>query len=186
MKTIDPLHLEALYETGKPIELIDVRPQEEFDRLHALGARSVPLPEFIPAEVLRTRHLPYREPLYFICRKEMLARCAAEQLHRAGFDNAIIAEGGIEAWEHRGLPVVRQRLAAAILRRIRIAALTVVLIVAFFTLELLVTLVALGILALDFLKSRCCRRNSHRNPCSEFAGESAVNGLDVIPPWLTR
>ena len=49
MKTIDPLHLEALYETGKPIELIDVRPQDEFDRLHALGARSVPLPDFIPS-----------------------------------------------------------------------------------------------------------------------------------------
>jgi len=160
--------------------------QDEYDRLHALGARSVPLPNFIPAEVLRTRHLSHKEPLYIICRKGMLARCAAEQLHRAGFDNAIIAEGGIAAWEHHGLPVVRRRLAAAILRRVRIAALTVVLMVAFFTLELLVALVALGILALGLLRSRCRRQSPHRNQRSEFAGESAVNGLDVIPPWLTR
>lgn len=186
MKTIEPLHLEALYETGKPIELIDVRSQDEFDRLHTLGARSVPLPDFVPAEVLRTRQLPHQEPLYFISRKEMLARCAAEQLHRAGFDNAIIVEGGIEAWEHHGLPVVRQRLTAAIWRRIRIAAFTVVLILAFFTLELLVALVALGFLALELLRPRCRRQNPHRNQRSEFAGESAVNGLDVIPPWLTR
>ena len=116
----------------------------------------------------------------------MLARCAAEQLHRAGFDNAIIAEGGIEAWEHHGLPVVRQGLAGAILRRVRIATLTVVLIAALFVPVLLLALVALGILAQDFLRSRCRRQNPHQNQRSEFAGESAVNGLDVIPPWLTR
>lgn len=203
MKTIHPLHLEALYETGTPIELIDVRPESEFHKLHALGARSVPLPDFIPAEVLKTRLLSHGEPLYLICGEGGMAKRAAEDLQSAGFDNSVIVGGGTEAWEHHGLPMVRKASAGTTLRVALIAGLTIAFAAAVLSQEFLIALpllIGIGIIALDLLETRRGARdferqrsidrgraqtNSYRQLRSELSGESAVNGLDVIPPWMT-
>jgi rhodanese-related sulfurtransferase len=42
MKTIHPLELVALIEADKPVEIIDIRPCEEFEKVHIEGARSFP------------------------------------------------------------------------------------------------------------------------------------------------
>ena len=156
MKTIDPLHLEALYEAGKPIELIDVRPQDEFDRLHVLSSRSIPLPELSHSELLRERRLSPDKPLYIICRKGVSAKLAAENLAAAGFDNSIIVEGGIDAWAHFGLPVVRQRSTGTALRIAMATVLTMAMAAAIFSREFLIALpllIALGVIALDLIES---------------------------------
>ena len=156
MKTIDPLHLEALYDAGKPIELIDVRPQDEFDRLHALGSRSIPLPELSHSELLRERRLSPDKPLYIICRKGVLAKLAAENLAAGGFANSIVVEGGIDAWAHFGLPVVRQRSTGRALRIAMATVITIAMAAAMFSREFLIALpllIALGVIALDLIES---------------------------------
>lgn len=108
MKSISPIQLEAMIESGRPVELIDVRTPEAFSKLHAKGARSVPLREFAPTSFLRTRQRPRGEPVYMMSRNETLARLAAEELGMAGFDQAVIVRGGVEAWSGTGLPVARK------------------------------------------------------------------------------
>ena len=106
MNTITPLELEALIDNGKPVEIIDVRPRKDFKRVHALGARSVPLAEFDAPTIFKNRKLDKNAPLYIMCRKRTLAELAAESLQDAGFAEPIIVDGGIEEWERHGLPVV--------------------------------------------------------------------------------
>lgn len=156
MKTIDPLHLEALYDAGNPIEFIDVRPQDEFDRLHALGSRSVPRRDLAHGEFLKARRFSPDEPLYIICRKGVLAKLAAKDLATAGFENSIIVEGGIDAWAHFGLPVVRQRSTGTALRIAMAAVITIAMAAAMFSREFLIALpllIALGVIALDLIES---------------------------------
>ena len=38
MKTIHPLRLEALLEAGQPVEIVDIRPRAEFEKVHIEGA----------------------------------------------------------------------------------------------------------------------------------------------------
>jgi rhodanese-related sulfurtransferase len=91
------------------VELIDVRPKKDFEKVHALVARSIPLSEFEPHSVLAHRKLDKSAPLYIMCRKKTLALLAACSLAGAGLDEPIVVEGGIEAWEGQGLPVVRKK-----------------------------------------------------------------------------
>ena len=166
MKTIDPLHLEALYGDGKPIELIDVRPQDEFDRLHVLGSRSVPLRELAHNQFLKPRRLSPDQPLYIICRSGVLAKLAAEDLAEGGFDNSIIVEGGIDAWAHLGLPVVRQRSTGTALRIAMATVITIAMAAAIFSREFLIALpllIALGVIALDLIESH--QTNLKVSPC---------------------
>ena len=161
MKTIDPLHLEVLFEAGRSIELIDVRPQFEFDRLHALGARSVPLSDVTRCDSFEARRLSPDEPLYIICRKGVLAEKAAEDLARAGFDNSIIVEGGTDAWASLGLPVVSERSIVATLRLALAVIIAIALAVTIFSGEFLVTvplLIALGVIVADLIDSKRCNR----------------------------
>jgi rhodanese-related sulfurtransferase len=56
MKTITPFELQMLIDQGD-VELIDVRPRRDFEKVHALVARSIPLSEFEPHAVLAHRKL---------------------------------------------------------------------------------------------------------------------------------
>lgn len=107
MKTITPFELQKLMDWGD-VELIDVRPKKDFEKVHAVTARSVPLSTFEPHAVLAHRKLDRHAPLYLICREKTLATLAACGLAGAGLDEAIVVEGGLEAWEEQGLPVVRR------------------------------------------------------------------------------
>ena len=82
MKAITPFELQLLIDKGN-VELIDVRPRQEFKTVHALVARSVPS-EFEPHSVLAHRKLDRRAPLYIMCRNRMLASLAACDLAGLG------------------------------------------------------------------------------------------------------
>jgi rhodanese-related sulfurtransferase len=107
MKTIRPLELEALLEADNPVELIDIRVLEKFENVHVAGAHWVPLQEFTPADLVGTRELPLSEPLYLISDDGGLAQLTAENLERENYDNVVVIEGGMKAWQRDGLPVVR-------------------------------------------------------------------------------
>lgn len=108
MKTITPFELQMLIDK-RDVELIDVRPKKDFEKVHALVALSIPLSEFKPHSVLAHRKLDKSAPLYIMCRKKTLASLAALSLAGAGLDEPIVVEGGIEAWEGQCLPVVRKK-----------------------------------------------------------------------------
>ena len=108
MKTITPVDLQMLIDK-RDVELIDVRPKKDFEKVHALGARSIPLSDLEPHSVLAHRKLDKHAPLYIICRRKTLASLAACSLASAGLDEPIVVEGGLEAWEEQCLPVVRQK-----------------------------------------------------------------------------
>jgi rhodanese-related sulfurtransferase len=107
MKTITPFELQMLIDK-REVELIDVRPKKDFEKVHALVARSIPLSDLEPHSVLAHRKLDKHAPLYIMCRRKTLASLAACSLAGAGLDEPIVVEGGLEAWEEQCLPVVRQ------------------------------------------------------------------------------
>jgi rhodanese-related sulfurtransferase len=108
MKTITPFELQMLIDKAD-VELIDVRPKKDFEKVHALVARSIPLSELEPHSLLSHRKLDKHAPLYIMCRRKTLASLAACGLAGAGLDAPIVVEGGLEAWEGQCLPVVRKK-----------------------------------------------------------------------------
>ena len=151
ISTITPTELAKLCEGGRPIDLIDVRTPIEFQELHAVPARNVPLDQLDPAALMRARqdktgtgsepgHVnharsasgevpvpifpqgPASEPLYMICRSGSRGRQACEKFAAAGFTSVVNVEGGTQAWAAAGLPVVRGKKTIGLERQVRIAA----------------------------------------------------------------
>jgi rhodanese-related sulfurtransferase len=109
MKTIQPLKLEALLETSEPVEILDIRPRSEFEKIHIEGAHSMPSAEISAETLLGTRQLLMTEPLYLVSESGTLAQLQARALERQGMDNLFVVAGGMQAWETASLPVVRRR-----------------------------------------------------------------------------
>jgi rhodanese-related sulfurtransferase len=109
MKTIQPLKLEALLETSEPVEILDIRPRSEFEKIHIEGAHSMPSAEISAETLLGTRQLLMTEPLYLVSECGTLAQLQARALERQGMDNLFVVAGGMQAWETASLPVVRRR-----------------------------------------------------------------------------
>lgn len=106
MTTIHAAGVARLVANHKAFDLIDVRPEEEFKRLHIPGARSNPLNTMAPVKILRERRLPASEPLFVISQSRALAGMAAGILRGAGCIQPVVVEGGMETWEAQGLPAV--------------------------------------------------------------------------------
>jgi rhodanese-related sulfurtransferase len=120
--TITPNELEALRRQGRTIELIDVRTPVEYREVHAEPARLVPLDALDPKALMEARNGTRDEPLYLICRSGSRGRQACERFHAAGYTNVVNVEGGTQAWEQAGLPVVRGKKGISLERQVRIAA----------------------------------------------------------------
>ena len=108
MKTIHPLKLEALLEASQPVEIVDIRPRAEFEKVHIEGAHSIPSAEISAETLLCTRELLQTEPIYLVSESGALAQLQACDLERQGLDNVIIVSGGMLRWQGDGLPVVRR------------------------------------------------------------------------------
>lgn len=119
--TITPNQLFEITRSGTPVELVDVRTPVEFHEVHVAFARNVPLDELNPAQVGAGRN-GSAAPLYVICRSGSRGRQACEKLQAAGFMNVVNVEGGTQAWDQAGLPVVRGRKMISLERQVRIAA----------------------------------------------------------------
>ncbi len=126
MNTIDPRRLYDLAESGQEVQLVDVRTPVEFREVHATLARNVPLDQL--QSTLATENEPSDRPLYVICRSGGRGKQACERLIAAGYTNVVNVEGGTQAWEQMGLPVVRGRKAVSLERQVRIAAGSLVLV----------------------------------------------------------
>jgi rhodanese-related sulfurtransferase len=124
MQTISPQQLHDLVKSEKRVDLIDVRTPVEYREVHVAFARNVPLDQLKPSEVIAGRN---GDPLYVICRSGGRGKQACEKISAAGFSNVINVDGGTQAWDQAGLPVVRGKKAMSLERQVRIAAGSLVL-----------------------------------------------------------
>ena len=106
MTTIHPHGLAEAIVRHKTIELIDIRPREEFHRAHIRGARSMPLRTLSPAWLISQRGRDNGAPLFVIGRAKAKASLAAGMLEAAGCLCPVVVEGGMRLWDAQGLPVV--------------------------------------------------------------------------------
>ena len=116
-----PRELHQLFEGDPSLTVLDVRTPMEFQECHAVIAKSVPLDQLDPKRVLRDSSAQAGKPIYLLCKSGARAAKAAEKFLSSGFANAIVVEGGTEAWVAAGLPVVRGRKVMSLERQVRIA-----------------------------------------------------------------
>ncbi len=102
-----------------PVVLLDVRTPAEFEEIHAVGARSVPLDRLNPKSL--QAEYPQGE-IFLICRSGGRGKQACEKFLAAGVERVVNVEGGTLAWDQAGLPVVRGRKTMSLERQVRIAA----------------------------------------------------------------
>lgn len=124
VNTISPKELHDRTAAGESIELIDVRTPLEFQEVHVTFARNVPLDQLDAKQLASSRN---GAPLYVICRSGSRGKQACEKLTAAGL-NVVNVEGGTQAWDQAGLPVVRGKKVMSLERQVRIAAGTLVVI----------------------------------------------------------
>ncbi|MCE0522916.1 MAG: rhodanese-like domain-containing protein [Methylacidiphilales bacterium] len=123
MKTIPPAQLQQLLDSHAGLTLIDVRTPVEFAEVHVPQARNVPLDQFDPPTLFASGQLPKEQPVYLLCRSGGRASKAAEKFGKAGLENAVVVEGGTQAWIDAGLPVSRGTAKVISLeRQVRIVA----------------------------------------------------------------
>jgi rhodanese-related sulfurtransferase len=126
-KTIAIADVRKLIESGKPLDILDVQTGPEFARVHARGARLVPLDQLNPA-ALATQRNGSNDPIYVICHSGSRAAKACQMLESEKILEAYCVEGGTVAWEKAGLPVERGTTKVISLeRQVRIAAGSLVL-----------------------------------------------------------
>ncbi|MEQ1861544.1 MAG: rhodanese-like domain-containing protein [Chthoniobacteraceae bacterium] len=124
--TITATELHRRMAAGEPLNLLDVRTPAEFAARHARGAHLVPLDQLDPVAVNQRVD---GGPVFFICQSGKRATMAAERLARVGCANAIVVDGGTEAWAAAGLPCESSGGKVVPLeRQVRIAAGAIVLI----------------------------------------------------------
>ena len=118
--TISPKQLHELVQAGQSLELIDVRTPVEYREVHVDFAHNLPL-DRLDAKQFASGRNP-SETLYVICRSGSRGKQACEKFLAAGYTNVVNVEGGTQAWDQAGLPVVRGRKTISLERQVRIAA----------------------------------------------------------------
>lgn len=107
IETITPPALYERIKAGTQIAFLDVRSPGEYESVHAVGARSVPLETVLNNSVSADQFVSEGEPVYVICRSGARSRKACEHLAGQGVRTVANVEGGTLAWEQAGLPVVK-------------------------------------------------------------------------------
>ncbi len=85
--------------------LLDVREPEEYSAIHAPNAKLIPLGQLNS----RLQEIAaYKDkPIVVMCRTGRRSGIAVSQLQKAGYTQVSNVKGGIQAWEHNGLEVVK-------------------------------------------------------------------------------
>jgi rhodanese-related sulfurtransferase len=96
---VRPERVAELASSGEA-ELIDVRRDYEFEAGHVAGARHIEVNEL----TTEAGSIPRDRPVVFVCRGGSRSGMAAEAFRQAGYD-AHNMEGGLSAWDERGLPL---------------------------------------------------------------------------------
>lgn len=122
MKTVSFRELQKILASGEPVDLIDVRTPAEHAAVHVPEARLYPLDTLDCGAVLASRKGAAHAPIYILCHSGARAAKAAARFAEAGFEGAVVVEGGTQAWADAGLPVVRGRSALPLDRQLQLTA----------------------------------------------------------------
>lgn len=85
--------------------LLDVREQDEYAAVHAPDSTLIPLGQ-LPSRLAEIQKYK-NKPVAVVCRSGRRSAQAVELLRKAGFTQAVNVEGGMNAWESAGLPVIK-------------------------------------------------------------------------------
>lgn len=152
--------------------LVDVRTPGEFARVHAPGAVSVPLRGLNGASVAECRSSDGR--IYVLCQSGWRAALACERLTAAGIGEAFVIEGGMQAWQSLGLPVIGDPGVISLERQVRIGA---------------GSLVLLGCLLAWLVKPQLIGLSAFIGAGLVFSGITGICGMGILLsklPWNTR
>ncbi|GAB3864418.1 adenylyltransferase/sulfurtransferase MoeZ [Dactylosporangium cerinum] len=94
--TITATELKDWQDSGKPIELIDVREPAEWEIVRVPGARLVPKGEFLNGNALAD--LPQDRQIVLYCKSGVRSAEALAAVKAAGFKDAVHVQGGVVSW----------------------------------------------------------------------------------------
>ena len=105
-KVVSPAQLTDLINKQSAL-LIDVSPQNDFEKGHILGSKHVLMSQFDPENKLlaKTKDMP----VAMVCRNGQQSAIAAKRLHKAGFTQVFWLNDGINAWLQAYLPLSKGR-----------------------------------------------------------------------------
>jgi rhodanese-related sulfurtransferase len=106
--------------------LLDVRTPAEYAEAHIAGSVLHPLERLSAEEVQQLA--AGKSTCVVICRSGNRSRKAAEQLCSSNLPGLAVLQGGIQAWEQAGRPLLRGEKMISLERQVRIAAGSLVLI----------------------------------------------------------
>jgi rhodanese-related sulfurtransferase len=95
--------INELLDAGGECQVIDVREFSEFNSERIADAQLMPLSNF----ETHADGIDHSKPVYLMCRSGNRAKQAAERLHRKGFTDIHVIEGGMLAWSQADLPIVK-------------------------------------------------------------------------------
>lgn len=124
---ISPADFMQLRQQGKAVDLFDVRNPDEYQAVHAQGAKLLPLDMISAPAVIAQRQGSGGEPIYLICKSGKRATDGVQRLTGQGMENVVCVTGGTDAWVAAGLPVVRGKATISIMRQVQMIAGGVVL-----------------------------------------------------------
>ncbi|MEV6932057.1 adenylyltransferase/sulfurtransferase MoeZ [Dactylosporangium sp. NPDC051485] len=94
--TITATELKEWQDSGKPIELIDVREPAEWEIVRVPGARLVPKGEILNGNALSG--LPQDKQIVLYCKSGVRSAEALAAVKAAGFKDAVHVQGGVVSW----------------------------------------------------------------------------------------
>jgi adenylyltransferase/sulfurtransferase len=94
--TITAAELKSLLDSGKPIELIDVREPAEWEIVSIPGAKLVPKDEILRGDALAG--LPQDRQIVMYCKTGVRSAETLAAVKSAGFSDAVHVQGGVSAW----------------------------------------------------------------------------------------
>jgi rhodanese-related sulfurtransferase len=116
---INATELQNSLQSGKNISLIDVRTPIEHEEMHIERSQLMPLDQLDPAAVKSASSSA--EQCVLICRGGKRAEQAYQKLQAAGCSNLAILDGGVLAWEAKGLPLQRtERVVLPLMRQVQL------------------------------------------------------------------
>ncbi len=94
--TITAAELKQLLDSGKPIELIDVREPAEWEIVSIPGAKLVPKDQILRGDALS--ELPQDRQIVMYCKTGVRSAETLAAVKSAGFSDAVHVQGGVTAW----------------------------------------------------------------------------------------
>ncbi len=110
-KRASALQVTQMINRGKSI-VLDVRTVAEFEAGHLRDAKNIPLAEL--AKRVGELGKSKSATVVVVCQKGTRSAPAATMLEKAGFEDVVCLDGGLDAWQTLGLPVAKGSAPASI------------------------------------------------------------------------